>query len=45
MRLQGTTEVNATLSVSAGARVEPQWLEADKVRNGPAMLAALGFEG
>ena len=31
------------LLVSAAARVEPQWLEAEKVRGDPAMLAAFGF--
>ena len=29
------------LLVSAGARVEPEWLESEKVRANPAMLAAL----
>jgi len=32
------------LLVAAGARVEPEWLEADKVRADPAMLAALRGE-
>jgi len=29
------------LLVASGARVEPEWLESDKVRTNPAMLAAL----
>jgi hypothetical protein len=29
------------LLVAAGARVEPQWLELERVRADPAMLAAL----
>jgi hypothetical protein len=33
------------LLVSAGARVEPEWLESEKVRANPAMLAALGAGG
>jgi uncharacterized protein len=33
------------LLVSAGARVEPKWLEAEMVRHDPAMLAALEFRG
>jgi hypothetical protein len=33
----------AALLVSAGARVEPHWLEAEKVCDDPSMLGALGF--
>lgn len=31
------------LLVAAGARVEPEWLESERVRGNPAMLAALGM--
>jgi hypothetical protein len=33
----------AALLVSAGARIEPKWLEAENVHADPVMLAALGF--
>jgi hypothetical protein len=38
---QGRQREVAALLVSAGATVEPNWLQSDNVRNDPAMLAVL----
>jgi ankyrin repeat protein len=38
---QGRQREVASLLVSAGATVEPNWLQSDHVRNDPAMLAVL----
>ena len=41
---RGRQREAVVLLVTAGARVEPEWLESEKVRANPAMLAALRAE-